>query len=214
MRSSSKERVKNPSWVLRRVRVVQVLFSRGETYILYAIAQYSYRMSKRLEIKEHLSYEELTRRYRSCKDGKEKARWQVIWLYSDSETSRSAAEVARLTGFSVIWVRALIHRYNAQGAAGMKRSGVADKDTRLVLSEAQRQALSEQLQGSAPDGGLWSSRKVAQWIKGHTGQEVNASTGWRYLQRLGFSPQVPRPRHQDAASAEVQAEFKKSSLNG
>ena len=36
-------------------------------------------MSKRLEIKEHLNYETLTQRYRSCKDGKEKVRWQVIW---------------------------------------------------------------------------------------------------------------------------------------
>ena len=167
-------------------------------------------MSKRLEIKNHLSYEALTKRYRTCKDGKEKARWQVIWLYSDSETSRSAAEVARLTGFSVIWVRTLIHRYNAQGAAGIKRSGSA-RGARFVLTQAQHLALREQLRGAAPDGGLWSSRKVAQWIKERTGQEVDASTGWRYLKRLGFSPQVPRPRHQEAASTEVQAEFKKSS---
>ena len=170
-------------------------------------------MSKRLEIKEHLNYEALTQRYRSCKDGKEKARWQVIWLYSDPETSRSATEVAKLTGFSVIWVRTLIHRYNAQGAAGIERRNSASNKARFVLSEAQSQALSEQLREAAPDGGLWSSRKVAQWIKERTGQEVNASTGWRYLQRLGFSPQVPRPRHQDAASAETQAEFKKSSLS-
>ena len=94
----------------------------------------------------------------------------------------------------------------------MKRSGSA-RGARFVLTQAQRQALSEQLRGAASDGGLWSSRKVAQWIKEHTGQEVNASTGWRYLQRLGFSPQVPRPRHQEAASAETQAEFKKSSLS-
>ncbi len=170
-------------------------------------------MSKRLEIKDHLNYEELTKRYRSCKEGKERARWQVIWLYSDPETSHSAAKVARLTGFSVIWVRTLIKRYNAQGAEGIKRRNPASNEARFVLSEAQCQALGEQLREAAPDGGLWSSRKVAQWIEERTGQEVNASTGWRYLQRLGFSPQVPRPRHQDAASAEVQAEFKKSLLS-
>lgn len=169
-------------------------------------------MSKRLEITEHLSYEALTKRYRSCKDGKERARWQVIWLYSDPKTSRSAAKVAELTGFSVIWVRALIKRYSEQGVTGLKsRRSVMSGETRFVLTPAQRQTLSEQLrEAAAPDGGLWSSRKVAQWIQEHTGQEVNASTGWRYLKRLGFSPQIPRPRHQDAADEAAQAAFKKS----
>jgi hypothetical protein len=39
---------------------------------------------------------------------------------------------------------------------------------------------------------------------------VTRSTAWRYMQRLGFTLQVPRPRHRQRASEEEQATFKKS----
>ena len=66
------------------------------------------------------------------------------------------------------------------------------------------------LRSPAPDGGLWTAPKVARWIEEHTGSPVHETTAWRALRRLGFSPQVPRPRHARAASEREQARFKKS----
>jgi transposase len=45
----------------------------------------------------------------------------------------------------------------------------------------------------------------------YTGQKTYPQLGCTYLQRLGFSPQVPRRRHAQAASPEQQRAFKKSS---
>src|SRR5262245_48226222 len=34
----------------------------------------------RLQLTNHLTYEDLTRRFRTCRDGRQKARWQALWL--------------------------------------------------------------------------------------------------------------------------------------
>jgi transposase len=67
------------------------------------------------------------------------------------------------------------------------------------------------LRATPDDGGLWTAPKVAAWIAERTGMTVDASTAWRAMRRLGFTLQVPRPRHRGAATAEEQAAFKKSS---
>jgi len=67
------------------------------------------------------------------------------------------------------------------------------------------------LRAAAPDGGLWTAPKVARWIAERTGQSVHETTAWRAMRRLGFTLQVPRPRHRRSASAAEQAAFKKSS---
>ena len=42
------------------------------------------------------------------------------------------------------------------------------------------------------------------------GRKVWPQRGWDYLRKLGYSSQVPRPRHAKAASPEEQAEYKKA----
>lgn len=74
--------------------------------------------SKAIPLHSHLSLEELEQRYRSCKDAKEKTRWQVIWLYAQQarENRPSTLAVSQATGFSQNWVYKLIRRYNAEGS--------------------------------------------------------------------------------------------------
>lgn len=67
--------------------------------------------------------------------------------------------------------------------------------------------------GRPPDGGLWTSQKVATWIEQATGRRVRAQRGWEYLRRLGYTPQVPRPTHAKANPAE-QEQFRKNSSSG
>ena len=78
------------------------------------------------------------------------------------------------------------------------------------MDAALAKQLDQALRAAAPDGGLWTGPKVAVWIAEQTGQRVHQTMGWRALQRLGFSLQTPRPANKRRASAEEQAEFKKS----
>jgi hypothetical protein len=70
-------------------------------------------------------------------------------------------------------------------------------------------ALSERLRAPPEDGGRWTGPKVAAWMAGQLGVErVHPQRGWEALQRVRWSPQMPRPRHPRAATAEERAGFK------
>ena len=81
-----------------------------------------------------------------------------------------------------------------------------------MLSAEQQHELREALTKPPPDGGMWNSRKVGEWIEAKTGKAVSQKKqrGWEYMRRVGNSPKVPRPRHQKADQREQEA-FKKSS---
>ena len=70
---------------------------------------------KRLPVVEHLSHEQIDRRYRGCLDAAEKTRWQVLWLVTRPDTPLSATKAAKLVGFTPAWGRAILKRYNERG---------------------------------------------------------------------------------------------------
>lgn len=59
-------------------------------------------------------------------------------------------------------------------------------------------------------GEIWTAVKVAAWLSKRRGRKVDLVTGWRTLQRLRQSMQLPRPEHPEAASPEDQATFQKN----
>jgi hypothetical protein len=77
-----------------------------------------------------------------------------------------------------------------------------------LLSASLQHQLDQALQGRAPDGGLWSGPKVAQWIAAKTGKRIYRQRGWEYLRRLAgakvptraINPSCPTPRgqHEDS----------------
>ncbi len=123
-------------------------------------------------------------------------------------------EVREATGYSAEWIREISRRYNERGAQGLgdRRHEIPDASPLLCASE-QRQ-LSEALERPPRDGGLWNSRKVAEWIEERTGRRgLRAQRGWEYLRRLGHTPQVPSPSNAEA-DPEQQEAFKKSFPSG
>jgi transposase len=166
-------------------------------------------MPSPIKLKPHLTTAQLHQRYRKCQQAREKTRWRALYLIAKGGV---ANEVAKRVGRSSGWMTNLARRYNHLGAAG-----VSDQRTEPMpsppptLSAKQAQALATALRGPAPDGGLWSSPKVAAWIKRKTGKAVHATTAWRAMRAAGFTLQVPRPRHGHAATEAEQAAFKKSS---
>jgi len=164
-------------------------------------------MSRRIELQPHLLTAELYERYRACRRPNEKARWRSLYLISRGTL---AAEAARRVGRTSGWVTQLTQRYNERGAAAVPDQRGDAKPGPRPRVEAVAAELDAALRSSAPDGGLWTAPKVAAWIEERTGEPVHETTAWRALRRLGFSLQVPRPRHARSASEREQARFKKS----
>jgi len=162
-------------------------------------------MPRRAALVDHLSVAELETRYRAARDPVERTHWHVIRLIAGG---RTCAEVAAIVGYSRTWVRTVIRRYNADGAAGVVDRRHANPGGTGLLTLPERAELRAALRGSPPGGGLWTCRKVADWIGARLGRPVAEQRGWDYLRRLGFSPQRPRPREVRADPA-AQAAFVK-----
>ena len=158
----------------------------------------------RLPIVPHLTPDQIYRRYRTCRTGVEKTHWHLIWLLTRPEQPLAPARAAAAVGLTAVWARALLKRWNAEGPAGLgdRRRGACGG--RCKLTTDQRIDLWAALQQPPPDGGLWTGPKVARYARDRFGIAIVKPTGWRWMRGLGFSPQVPRPRHPKAASAAEQ----------
>jgi transposase len=168
-------------------------------------------MPKKIKLEPHLSSEELEIRYRKARDSVLRSHYRILWLISEGRTTRQVVEV---TGYSRGWIQKLARRYNAYGpeALGDRRHQNPGAKERALLDSDQQRELAEALKKPPPDGGMWNSRKVGEWIEKKTAKKVTSKKqrGWEYLKKVGNSPKVPRPRHKKADKHEKEA-FKKRS---
>lgn len=160
------------------------------------------------KVEAHLTVRELRARFRRCKDANEKIHWQAILLRFQG---RSTGEVAEICGYKPDWVRRLVRRYNERGPDSLP-DGRRTNGRRRLMSEAQLEELrSAVLNEEPPGGGLWTGPKVAAWMSKKLGRPISPQTAWDYLQHMGMSKQMPRPRNA-RTSASAQAEFKINSV--
>jgi transposase len=156
----------------------------------------------------HLSPAELGQRYRAAGDAIERSHLQIVWLLSQGHSER---EVARVTGYGRRWVAEVMRRYNEGGPDGLGDRRRRNIGAGPLLGTENEAALRAALSTPPADGGLWTGPKVAAWMATRLGRKVWPQRGWDYLRKLGYSAQVPRPRHAKAAGPEEQAAYKKSS---
>src|SRR5215204_1321196 len=159
-------------------------------------------------VADHLSVSALEEKYRSCTDVTAARHVQTIWLLAKGHT---IAEVAAAVSFARRWVERLLARYNAQGPQALgdlrRRNGTSPSVLRPDLLEK----LKTRLREPPPDGGLWTSPKVAAWMAHELGlAAVLPQRGWEALKAIGWSVQKPRPRHPASATPEEREAFKKS----
>jgi transposase len=153
--------------------------------------------------------EELEERYVGCGDITASRHFQAIWLLARGHT---ISQVAATTAFGERWIEQLLARYNAEGPEALgdlrRRNGASATILKPGLLDKLRLRLTE----PALDGGLWSSRKVADWMARELGfKSVAPQRGWEALKAIGWSIQKPRPKNPKSATAEEAAAFKKSS---
>ncbi len=169
-------------------------------------------MPRTAKLTEHLSSGELQQRYLRCNHRADRTRWHALWLVS---LGKSGNEAARLVGRSSGWVSELVRSYNKSGTEGVetvKRRGQqwGGHEAALRWGTEEETELREALRHATPEGEVWTAVKVANWLSKRRGRKVHLVTGWRTLQRLRQSMQLPRPEHPEAASAEDQAAFQKN----
>jgi len=158
---------------------------------------------------EHLSVEELEARFVGCHDATQSRHFQAIWLLA---RGHPVSQVSQTTAFGERWVEQLLARYNAEGPEALgdlrRRNGAAATILKPELLDKLRLRLRE----PPPDGGLWSSRKVAAWMADELGlASVASQRGWEALKAIGWSIQRPPPKNPKSATPEEATAFKKSS---
>src|SRR5215472_19319340 len=115
--------------------------------------------------------------------------------------ARAIRSRKRPTCFVQRLIEELLARYNAigpQALGDLRRNNGAPPS---VLKPELLAKLKVRLQEPPPDGGLWTSSKVADWMAGELGlAKVGVQRGWEALKAIGWSIQSPRPRNPQAAS--------------
>ena len=128
---------------------------------------------------------------------------------------RSRTEAAEQSGMDRQTLCDWVHRYNAEGIAGLvSRSGDGRQP---FLSEAQMNELREfVVQGPDPDtAGVtrWRCLDLCGEVERRFGVTVHERTIGKWLRRLGLTRLQPRPFH-PKKDAEAQETFKKTSAAG
>lgn len=158
-----------------------------------------------IKLKDHLSVEEIEKRYRGASDGVARSQWQIIWLLACGKSSR---EIEATTGYSLTWIRTIARRYNAEGSVGDKRH--ENPGRQAALSVQQQQKLRQELAAAQERHENWNGKRVAQWMSEQLGRPIHMQRGYDWLAKFKHTPQVPRPEH-NAANEQDQRVFKKSS---
>ena len=160
-------------------------------------------------VSPHFSIEALKQRYLECECPRERMRWHAIWLLADTEHPRTPREVADIVGCTADCVQKLHRHYNADGEAALRDKRKTNGGVPSLMRHS-KHPLKKHFRHRLLIVGFWTGPKVAAWISGTLQRPVSAVTGWKYLRRLGWTLQRPRPQHQAAATPEAQQTFKKT----
>jgi transposase len=159
-------------------------------------------------VADHLSVSALEQQYRSCTDVTAARHIQAIWLLAKGH---EIGEVSATVSFARRWVERLLARSNAQGPQALGDLRHRNGTNPSILRPDLLDKLKARLLEPPPDGGLWTSPKVAAWMASELGlARVAPQRGWEALKAIGGSGQKPRPRHPASATPEEREAFKKA----
>jgi transposase len=119
-------------------------------------------------------------------------------------------QVSATTAFGERWIEQLLARYNAEGPEALGDLRRRNGASATILKPELLAKLRDRLREPPADGGLWSSRKVADWMAAELDlKSVAPQRGWEALKAIGWSIQKPRPKNPKSATPEEAAALKK-----
>ncbi|MBI2300334.1 MAG: helix-turn-helix domain-containing protein [Armatimonadetes bacterium] len=135
-------------------------------------------MPRPRNVADHLTVAELEQRFRACACRAERTRLQAIWLAAKGWSTETTLEA---TGLGRTTFQMALRHDNAVGPDGLRDHRHDNQGPpRLVRGEL-RERLLAAVEHPPPDGGLWSGRKVADWLAAELGRPVHEKQGWRAL---------------------------------
>nr|WP_279627896.1 helix-turn-helix domain-containing protein [Thermus tenuipuniceus] len=96
----------------------------------------------------------------------EKIRWQAISLALEGKTMD---EIAQATLPSKRWVYMVLKRFNPLGPEGLADYRHRNPGQRPKHTPEEQVRVLRALQGSPPDGGLWTGPKLRDWVERELG---------------------------------------------
>jgi len=132
-------------------------------------------MPKKSVLSEHLTEQQLRRKYLSCQHSQEKKRWRALSLMAEGAV---AGQVAKQLGMSANWISQTVHRYNEGGAAAVKNKS-KNQSSKTFTQEQVKQLESLIQSGKTTDERLWSATQIKRWVAETTGSEIHRATAWR-----------------------------------
>jgi len=165
---------------------------------------------KNLIVGDKETVERLAERLKRASSHAEYQRIQCVLIRAT--LGSSAAEIARLLGWSTATVHVLHSRWAKEGDAVFDLRGRGGR-RHQYLSEEQERALLDPFIQRAEAGGMLTVTEIQGAYEARTGRQVAPSTVYRLLDRHGWRKVVPRPRHPKSNDA-AQAAFKKTPPHG
>jgi transposase len=143
------------------------------------------------------------------KDAQSARRMLAIALVLEGVDRKTAAETC---GMDRQTLRDWVHRYNAEGLAGL--SNRRSPGRRPLLSPEQKAALAAQVE-AGPDPEIhgvvrWRRIDLKRWMEDELDVVMHERTVGKYLAAQGYRRLSVRPRHREA-DPEAQEAFKKTS---
>lgn len=148
---------------------------------------------------------ELKRHYQKSTCAVERRRAHVIWLLA---SGKSRVEVINLTAYSLPSVLDAIHRYNQDGFEGLRDLRHTNPGAPTLLSDQELLLLAQTVRQDFEKGIVWNGTDVRTWVQTTLGKQIRFQRAYELLDAIGFSLQVPRPRHAKSSDA-ARADFKK-----
>ena len=115
-----------------------------------------------------------------------------------------------ITRYSYQGADKIVDAYTAQGLDGLKDQRHGNRGAPTLLSDADLLLLAQTIRADAAEGGVWNGRRVQAWVKTTLQKDLYLGRCYEFLDVVGYSQQVPRPRHVEA-NQERQEDFKKKS---
>ena len=156
-----------------------------------------------------LTAEELRRAAGRSRDAKAARRMLALALVLEGVDRKTAAETC---GMDRQTLRDWVHRYNAEGLAGLANQPGGARPRRLDAGQlAELVSWVEAGPDPAVDGVVrWRRQDLERRIAGRFGVEMHERTVGKYLAALGYRRLSVRPRH-PKTDPEAQETFKKAS---